>query len=412
MASPIRPQALLSTLLLSLLSFGTEGCDSSDSTTVRFISRDSAGVVIAENAGELTVGSGGWVVSPEPTLQIGAMEGDEDYLLFRVWGATRLSDGRIAVANNRAPDIRVFGPDGEHQHTFGQRGEGPQDFESPVLMGAISGDTLVVVDRTLRRVSLYHPDEGFLRGATADPAIIGYLLVSGMFASGSPLVWTSEWDVQMPNGLYRFPVKYTSVGLDGSIETEFGSFPGDETVYSSREMEGGTVITSTPRPFSKSRTAAVSGNRFFYGSQDRYEIRVMDQTGELRQIIRRDKPPAPVTDAHVEAAMAEMVDQADDDDQSRRYRQMFREAPIPENHPAHGALYADKLGYLWIEEYRLPGEESRITTIFDPEGRMVESLVLPRDLRIEEIGEDYILGVSRDDLGVEYLGLYSLTRSG
>jgi hypothetical protein len=267
-----------------------------------------------------------------------------------------------------------------------------------------------VVDRTLRRINLYHPDEGFVRGATADPAITGYLLVSGMFASGSPLVWNSEWNVDMPNGLYRFPLNYFSVGLDGSVETDFGSFPGDETVYNSRAMEGGTMVTSTPRPFSRSAVAAVSGRSFFYGSQDSYEIRVLDQSGELSRIIRRDKAPAPVTDAQVEAVLAEMVDEADDDDQSREFRRMFREAPIPEEHPAHGAIYADKLGFLWVEEYRLPGEESRITTVFDPEGRVVETLVLPPGLRIEEIGEDYILGVYRDELGVEYLRSYDLTR--
>ena len=169
---------------------------------------------------------------------------------------------------------------------------------------------------------------------------------------------------------------------------------------------------SSGPPFGKRAVAAVSGASFFYGSQDRYEIQVLDQSGELRRIIRRDKAPAPVTDAHLDAVMAEMVDRADDDEQSREFRRMFREAPIPELHPAHGAIYADKLGFLWIEEYRFPGDDARLTTIFDPEGRMVESLVLPSGLRIEEIGEDYILGVYRDELGVEYLRSYPLTRGG
>jgi hypothetical protein len=411
MGSSPTTKAPFSCIVISLFSVIIQGCDSSESVPAAFTTRDSAGVIIAENAGALPEGSGGWVISPEPEVQIGAIEGDDAYLLFRAWGATRLSDGRIAVANNRAPDIRVFGPGGEHQHTFGQRGEGPQDFDSPVLMGKLPGDTLVVVDRILRRVNLYHPDEGFVRGATADPAIAGYLLVEGMFGSGAPLVWTSEWDVDMPNGLYRFPLNYTSVGLDGSIETEFGSFPGDETVYASRETERGTSVMSSGPPFGKSAVAAVSGDNFFYGSQDRYEIQVLDQSGELRRIIRRDKSPVPVTDAHVEAVMAEMVDRADDNDQAREFRRMFREAPISELHPAHGALYADRLGFLWVEEYRLPGEEARLTTIFDPEGRMVESLVLPQGLRIEEIGVDYILGLYRDELGVEYVRSYRLTRA-
>jgi hypothetical protein len=41
---------------------------------------------------------------------------------------------------------------------------------------------------------------------------------------------------------------------------------------------------------------------------------------------------------------------------------------------------------------------------------MVGSLALPSRLRILEIGEDYLLGRHADELGVEYLHLYELTR--
>jgi hypothetical protein len=340
------------------------------------------------------------------------MDGDEAYLLFRVWGATRLSDGRIAVANNRAPDIRVFSSSGEHLRTFGRRGEGPGEFDSPVLMGTLPGDTLVVVDRSLRRVDLFHPDEGFIKGATATTDIPGYLLTSGMFSSGSVVVWTSDWTVDLPNGLFRFPVQYWTVGLDGEIETNLGEFPGDETVYSAQTTEQGILTASVGRPFGKAPSVAVSGHRFFYGSQDTWEIQVHDQDGGLVRLIRRDKAAVPVTDAHVDAIMADMIDEADDSDQVRQFRRLFREAPIPDFHPAYGYIHADVLGFLWVEEYRIPGDEDRVTTIFDPDGRMVGSLVLPSRFQLFEIGEDYLLGRHVDELGVEYLHLYGLTRPG
>jgi len=393
------------TLLLS-------ACGSEAPSGPTFTVRDSVGISIAENRGEVSEDSGGWTISPEPTLQIGAMEGDEAYLLFRVWGAARLSDGRIAVANNRAPDVRIFSPTGEHLRTFGQRGEGPEDFNSPVLMGTLPGDTLVVLDRLLRRINLYHPDDGFVRGATATTEIAGYLLTSGMFSSGSALTWTSDWEVEMPNGLYRFPVQYRSVDLDGEIETDFGKFLGNETVYSTQTVEQGTMALSSGRPFGKNPAVAVSGDLFFFGSQDEYQIEVYEQGGRLTRLIRRDKAPTPVTDDHVAAVMEGMIDEADDTDQARRFRRMFREAPIPDLHPAHGSIYVDAQGYLWVEEYRLPGEEIRTTTIFDPEGRMVGSMTLPSRFRVEEIGEDYILGRHLDELGVEYIRTYALQRPG
>lgn len=396
--------------VVAVLSCLLSACGGGASSGPAFSLRDSAGIAIAENRGEIPAGEGGWSIGTEPVLQIGSMEGDDAYLFFRIWGAARLSDGRIAVANNAAPDIRVFDADGRHLRTFGQRGEGPEDFNSPVLVGTLLGDTLVVVDRRLRRVNLYDPSEGFIRAATATTDIQGYLLTTGMFSSGSVLIQRTAWTEEMPNGLFRFPVRYVSVGLDGALEHDFGEFPGNETLFSTRTEGEGTMVLSSTRPFGKSPVVAVSGNRFFYGSQDRYEIQVWNQAGALTRLIRRDLPPTPVSDAHVSTVMEEMMDRSEDSDQTREFRRMFRDAPIPELHPAHGQLYADALGYLWVEEYRLPGDETRVTTVFDPEGRMVGSLILPNGFQLYEIGEDYLLGRWADDLGVEYLRLYPLTR--
>ncbi len=396
------------TLVLSLLS----ACGTPAPAGPSFTVRDSAGITIAMNQGKVPEGGGGWLISPDPILEIGSMEGDEAYLFFRIWGAARLSDGRIAVVNNRAPDLRVFDSEGRHLRTFGRRGEGPEDFDSPVLVGTLPGDTLVIVDRLLRRLNLYHPDEGFIRGATASPDIEGYLLTEGMFGSGSVMIQRSVWTETLPNGFFRFPTQYFSVGLNGTIEHDFGEFPGDETVFSAREVEGGTMTLSSSSPFARSPSVAVAGDMFFYGSQDSYEIQVWIQSGTLTRLIRRDQALQAVTDAHVAALMEGMAEEAGDDDQAREFRRMFREAPIPEFHPAYGDIYADALGFLWVEEYRLPGDEVRLTTIFDPEGRMVGSVILPDAFRVFQIGEDYILGRYADELGVEFLRLFGLDRPG
>lgn len=398
----------LTLLFVPLVLVACGGATSSGPTVAL---RDSAGVSIVENRGELPEGGGGWAVAPEPSLRIGAMEGDENYLLFRPWGAVRLSDGRIAVANNRAPDVRVFSPTGEHLHTFGSRGEGPGEFDSPVLIGVLPGDTLVVVDRRLRRVNLFHPDEGFIRGSTADPSIEGFLLTVGMFSSGSVVIQRSSWTVEMPNGYYRFPIRYLSVGLNGKLEQDLGEYPGNETAFATQAVGEGTTVLSVGTPFGKNPMTAVSGEHFFYGSQDTYEIRVVDRDGRLVRLIRRDKAPVGVTDAHVAAVMEDMLDDAQDSNQEREFRRLFRDSPIPENHPAYGSIHADRLGCLWVEETRVPdGPEARLTTIFDPDGRMVGSVVLPEGLLVWEIGEDYVLGRTVDDLGVPYLQLHELTR--
>jgi hypothetical protein len=399
-------------VVLTFAALVLAACGTGDATSSSVAIRDSAGVSIVENRGQPPADGGGFVLGPEPTLQIGAAEGDEAYLLFRVWGAARLSDGRIAVANNRAPDIRIFDASGRHLHTFGTRGEGPEDFDSPVLVGTLPGDTLVVVDRLLRRINLYDPDTGFIRAGIADPSLEGYLLTVGMFASGTVLIQRMVFGEDASDGYRRNPIQYRSVAIDGSLEQEFGEFPGDEVVSSSREVQTGVFTTLMGNtPFGKMALAAVTGDFFFYGSQDTWQIEVRDHAGRLVRIIRRDKPLEPITDAQVSAVMEEGADDASTNEQARTFRRMMREAPIPEFHPAYEAIFADVTGCLWVEETRVPGGDTmRHTTIFDPDGRMIGSVVLPDGLRVEQIGEDYLLGRWTDDLGVEYLRLYPLRR--
>ena len=48
--------------------------------------------------------------------------------------------------------------------------------------------------------------------------------------------------------------------------------------------------------------------------------------------------------------------------------------------------------------------------VFRPDGVYLGTVKLPHDLRIAEIGPDYVLGMARDDLDVEYVRMYGLDR--
>ena len=48
--------------------------------------------------------------------------------------------------------------------------------------------------------------------------------------------------------------------------------------------------------------------------------------------------------------------------------------------------------------------------MFDPEGVWLGPVTLPGRLQIVEIGPDYVLGTTRDELGVESVVMYDLDR--
>src|SRR5688500_13596154 len=61
-----------------------------------------------------------WTLEPAPLVRIGADDGGQS--LHRVAAATRLADGRIAVANGGSHQIRIFGSDGALVRDVGRVG--------------------------------------------------------------------------------------------------------------------------------------------------------------------------------------------------------------------------------------------------------------------------------------------------
>ena len=102
--------------------FTVGGCqsDPNDGTRLSTVTRDSAGIQVVENA-QPPAGSRVWPVGSEPTVSIGAREGEDAYMLYQVMDATKLSDGRIVVANSGDSQLRVFDALGTHVATWGGR---------------------------------------------------------------------------------------------------------------------------------------------------------------------------------------------------------------------------------------------------------------------------------------------------
>ena len=84
----------------------------------------------------------------------------------------------------------------------------------------------------------------------------------------------------------------------------------------------------------------------------------------------------------------------------------LRDMPRVEPFPAFRRIVGDRLGFLWVEEYPMPGGKDDavpLWTVFDVDGRVRGLVTTPPDLRIFEIGADYILGSTADEFGLEYV---------
>ena len=395
----------LAGLLVVLFTACDTGSDSGPA--LRSEVRDSAGVTIVENARPATGSRLDWRVGAAPAVSIGRREGDEAYQLYGVEDATRLSDGRIVVANAGTSELRVFSADGGHLDSWGGVGEGPGEFAQfdPEAVSAWPGDSIAGASWWRGQVVIFDADGNHGRNATLGGARFSLL---GLMPGGEILA-KPGLPVGMQFGaggstLKRQDAEFAIVMPTGEIHASLGTKAGDEWFFSA------TSPSARPHPFGRSVLATVWGPLAVVTANDRYEIRAWDRDGNLAKIVRREHELRAPTQGELDAWLADSWADRSEEDQER-LRGLAAGMTLVEFFPAFAALLSDPRGYLWVREYRFPEQVENIWTVFDADGRVQGFVETPRDAEVFEIGEDYILGGMTDELGVERVHLWPLDRA-
>ena len=148
------------------------------------------------------------------------------------------------------------------------------------------------------------------------------------------------------------------------------------------------------------------------GDNRTYEIRAYRSDGWLARIVRRHHETRIPTQAEQDEAFRDRFAGLAEEDREPRMS-AAADVPLVDSFPAYSRLRGDALGHLWVADFKLPDAEYEGTlwTVFDPNGLALGFVETPNGFRVFEIGADYILGSTTDDFGVEYVELWSLTRS-
>jgi hypothetical protein len=388
----------------------TSACtDTPETRPVPWTETDSAGVLVVENRFD-AIPQGTWTVGAAPTRSIGGLEAGEEQQLFQVGGATRLPDGRLAVASSGTHDVRVFDSEGDLLARYGAEGDGPDEFRGASLVGRYGADTLVVFDATLSRVSLVHPVDGFVGSTPVVWSGKGFPVGRGLLGDGSILIgggMSFSSSEGFPTGVIRPLSTYGWVGRDGAEGQVLGDYPAAEMF--ARANEQGFMARGLP--FARVTSAAAAPDGVWLGTAESWEIAFHGTDGRLRRLVRTDRAPRPVTEADRRAHVDAEVADAGTENEARQIRGLLEEMPVADVFPPYQSFVVDALGYLWVEDYLGEDEEVPRWTVFDARGRAVARLETPARTRVLEIGADYLLGRTLDELDVESLTLWGLTRS-
>ncbi|HEX9727084.1 MAG TPA: hypothetical protein VGA37_01105 [Gemmatimonadales bacterium] len=376
-------------------------CTASEDVPRRLVVRDSLGLRIVENHDDSMPRLR---LSSAPLLDIGS-ERDTLTSLFHVEGAHRLSDGRIVIANRGTDQIRFYDAEGGFLDAVGRSGEGPGEYGYIAWTARCGTDTLYVYDIATRRLTVLN-DHGETIRATRlmlphNTAPYGV----SRCQHGGPFV-SAGWSSDMPSpGLHRNPMPVGLATLDGEPLAMIGTFPGVDRwgIVFEGQLRG-----SSPLPLGRDLLQTIVGDRVFIGTGNAYEIAAYRLDGTLEMLIRLDAAKRPVAAADLEAFIERQLDGIDDDDARARTRRYYRDMELPDRLPPYAAFLVDEAETLWIQDYPGPRDREAVWRRFSTDGAYIGVATMPADLKVFEIGDEYVLGMWKDDLDVEHVRLYAL----
>lgn len=232
-----------------------------------------------------------------------------------------------------------------------------------------------------------------------------------------------DFGPEVPDGIVRWPhellvtMDLSTGGLDS-----IAYLPGAEAVVEAHPNGGyshGRYI------FGKGYEYSAEANRIAYISTDTFAVHVLDGNGRPLLEIRRKAEPKPATEEdlerYLEGVLAIVFPEGSDPapEDVQRFRQSTLNAPRASTLPILRSVKLDAEGNLWVEPYFHPGEDPPPYLVFRADGTWLGEVAMPPGFNRGfisyqapgfQIGSDFILGVWQDELDVQYVRLYGLTK--
>lgn len=279
-------------LLASLLLLGA--CVRGDRTALR-VERDTVGDTIVVRT---FVGSRwGDDARLEPEIRIGAVEGEDGYLLGDVRGLAVAPSGAVYVHDAQVPALRRYGPEGAFVATLGRAGAGPGEYRmSDGGLAVLPDGRVVLRDPGNARFTVYDSAGDYLE---TWPFRDGVLVVRPLYVDTAGSVYTQIWARGPDGGRHPSLLQLAPDGTrqDSILSPDWG-FEEASVAFSTSEpmMVGGLPIATivTPVPFTPRAHWTFSPLRWMIGGvSTEYTVDVFGSDGTVLRI-QREMEPVPV----------------------------------------------------------------------------------------------------------------------
>jgi hypothetical protein len=329
---------------------------------------------------------------------IGRADGDAHDRLAGVAGAVRLSNGEIVVANRGTHELRWYDANGSWLRSVGREGAGPGEYRHVSSVLRLRGDSLLVSDAILARHTLYDRAGRLVRSwPMANAGSSAFAEPFAQLSDGSFLSVLSQPTSKPPGHLQYASAVVRSIA--DAVRDTLVSFAGGES-FNMACGRGGSCNVGVP--YGVTAMAAALGDRIFVANGERYELLETGPAHGVTRTIRRAVPPVPLTPARL-AFYRDSAEESVKPAARAAYRASIARAPVRRTMPYFSALIADDGGRLWLGRPQGAGDAQRAWDVLTPDGALLGTVTLPAALRVMHIAGGHIVGVTKDDDGVEYI---------
>ena len=381
---------------------GLVGCDADGATSV-WMTADSAGVRVVTSEAP----SAEWGLSSEPELSIGVVDNPGPYEFFRVRDVAFLDEDRFAVANQGTEQVRFFSARGDLLGEVGREGSGPEEFRGLTWL-SVRSDSLWAYDNRNDRISVRDNRGRFGRSFRLEWTS-GLLSAIGVFTDGRVLGLTVRPMTQLPGeGTLLEEALISTFEPDGTLIDSIVRLPSMSRVV----HRDGQLQTTITLPMSVNASFVPFGPGFCYTHGPRHEVRCFDGAGTLTTIMRLAVEVRPVTDEDIERIFDSEVASARAAGNDVRAESFLRARPnmvFPDAFPAFTDLETDDENRLWGRRYSVVPESEVRWEVFE-QGKWLATLRLDPSFTLMDVRGERVIGVWRDELGVEYIRIYRVER--
>jgi hypothetical protein len=360
-----------------------------------------------------------WTLAEPAMLVIGADDTSRVAAFGRVAGALRLPNSTIVVSDVSPPELKLFDSAGRYVRTVGRTGGGPGEFSWPGPPQRFADDSFFVLDVEQRRASFFDGEARHVltRRFSLQLADGRFFLPIGMVSSAQfvAMLWVSQHPSRMGEPI-RTPVDIVTGRFGASTFETIAKGRGDEKVGGVWQEAGHRSVVGYPLEFGSTTQVAVASGLVYLGETGKPRIDAYDLTGRLIRQITWNAPPDSVTEADRRARIVQesvkiaSLPQGPDPAQLWSSVEHLRTVQLPTKAPAFTALLPARDGSLWVEQDPRPWTPTRQYLVFDSAGVLIGRVAVPRQLRVYQADDAFIVGRWRDPDQADQVRLYRISR--